>query len=344
MGEAAVHELSVRLFGFVSIDQGSRPLPALPTKALELLCYLLIYRDRAHTRDGLAEVLWPEGDAAVSKRYLRQTLWKLNSSLRRGPVTGPDEETALVVDRDRVRVDPTSSWVDVGAFESARSATRDTPGHRLTETQARLVESAVGLYRGDLMETSPYDWCGFERDRLRVTYLAMLEQLMDYCEAGGLYARGIAFGQVILRHDLARETTHRRLMRLHLGAGDRTSAVHQYEQCRTVMAGELGIRPSSSTVSLYEQIRDDRLPDLTRPVPLADARTPSAAAEAPPSAMADALARLNGRLDQIQASLAALQRTLHQGRHGSSADAGHGPPSADPGTLRPAKIRPEEIR
>lgn len=320
-----MHDLTVRLFGFVSIDQDSRPLPAPPTKALELLCYLLIYRDRAHTRDGLAEVLWPEGDSTVSKRYLRQTLWKLNTTLRRGRLTGPGEGTALVVDRDRVHVDPGSSWVDVGAFESARAATRDIPGHRLTEAQARLLESAVGLYRGDLMETSPYDWCGYERDRLRVTYLAMLEQLMDYCEACRLYARGIAFGQVILRHDLTRETTHRRLMRLHLGAGDRTSAMHQYEQCRAVMAGDLGVRPSSSTVSLYERIRDDRVAvELAGPAP-------AAPAEAPPAATADALARLNVRLDQIQASLAALQRTLHQVRYG--------PPIGNSGTLPPGEIR-----
>ncbi|MFC4584951.1 AfsR/SARP family transcriptional regulator [Sphaerisporangium corydalis] len=304
----------------MSINQGSRPLPAPPTKALELLCYLLIYRDRAHTRDGLAEVLWPEGDSTVSKRYLRQTLWKLNTSLRHGPLSEPEEATALVVDRDRVHVDPGSSWVDVGAFENARAATRDTPGHRLTEAQARLLESAVGLYRGDLMETSPYDWCGYERDRLRVTYLAMLEQLMDYCEACRLYARGIAFGQVILRHDLTRETTHRRLMRLHLGAGDRTSAMHQYDQCHAAMTGELGVRPSSSTVSLYEQIRDDRVADLP-------ATAAAAEADAPPSAVTDALARLNVRLDQIQASLATLQRSLHQVRYG--------PPGDDSGTLPP---------
>src|SRR5919198_720399 len=73
--------LEIRLFGQVSVHQNGRPLSDLSAKALELLCYLLLHRDRGHTRETLTGVLWPEASDSLSKKYLRQTLWQLHSAL-----------------------------------------------------------------------------------------------------------------------------------------------------------------------------------------------------------------------------------------------------------------------
>ena len=56
---------------------------------------------------------------------------------------------------------------------------------------------------GDLIETLYSDWCIYERDRLQLVYLAMLEKLMGYCEDRQRYPQGIAYGQRILRYDPA---------------------------------------------------------------------------------------------------------------------------------------------
>lgn len=300
-------ELRIRLFSDVSIQQQGQFLPHPSGKALELLCYLLIHHDRAHTREALAEVLWPGRKSAASRRYLRQALWRLGTGMQ----YEPDSWTRggalfLISDSSWVRINPELSWwSDVSEFERAYAIARDTAGYSLSEDQANDLETALDLYRGDLLETWYQDWCSYERERLRLAYLTILDQLMNYCEARQLYAKGLGFGQVVLRYDLARERTHRQLMRLHYRAGDRIAAIRQYERCASAMAEALGVQPSTGTVALYEQIRADRVISST-PVPPARGQPVS---EVPESA---ALAALHRRLDQIQASLLALHKSVLQ--------------------------------
>jgi two-component SAPR family response regulator len=44
-------DLHVRLFGKVLVEWEGHQVAKLSAKASELLCYLLVYRDRAHTRE-----------------------------------------------------------------------------------------------------------------------------------------------------------------------------------------------------------------------------------------------------------------------------------------------------
>ncbi|MFJ4790073.1 AAA family ATPase [Streptomyces sp. NPDC088794] len=216
----------------------------------------------------ISELLWPDIEPGVARKYLRQTLWRLNSAIQDRPSEpgrAPGEETPelVVVDPNSIRINPAASWwLDVDAFEESYAKVRDTPGQALSDDQAHRVEYALGLYRGDLLATWYHDWCDHERDRLRQANLAMLDQLMGHCEAHGLYAKGVGFGQAVLRHDAAREPTHRQLMRLHYAAGDRTAALRQYQRCTSVVNHEFGVGPSADTTVLYEHIRADRAEDI----------------------------------------------------------------------------------
>jgi DNA-binding SARP family transcriptional activator len=299
-------EFRIHLFGQVSVHRDGRSLSGLPAKALELLCYLFLNRDRAHTRESLADRLWPDSSDSVSRKYLRQAIWQLHSvidALSLGEE--PGRPTLLTLRPGWVRLNPQAGWwLDVAAFEQAYGLYRDTPGEDLTDTQARALESAVVLYRGDLIETWYQDWCLYERDRLRLTYLAMVEQMMGYCEAQQLYARGVAYGHRILRYEPARESTYRQLIRLHYLAGDRTTALRQYEHCVSALAKHFSLEPSLETVILYQQVRADRVES--------PARRPAAAAHPGGEPGSDQLLGLHARLDQIQASLAALHRDVQR--------------------------------
>ena len=253
--------LQIRLFGQVSVQQDGHALSDLSAKALELLCYLLLHRDRGHTREALANVLWPEASHSVSKKYLRQTLWQLHSTLE-GRAAHQRAQTGalLTLDQGWVRANPKGAWwLDVAAFEHAYSLSRETPGQDLIGPQAQALEAAVVLYQGDLIETSYQDWCVYERDRLQLIYLAMLEKLMRYCEARESYAKGVGYGHRILRYDSARESTYRQLMRLYYRAGDRTTALRQYDRCVAAVAKQFGLGPARETIVLYQQIRAERL-------------------------------------------------------------------------------------
>ncbi|MFY1671357.1 AAA family ATPase [Plantactinospora sp. WMMB334] len=300
-----VNGLQVRLFGDVSIQRGGRSLTFPPGKALELFCYLLIHRDRAHAREAVAEMLWPEAEPGAGRKNLRQALWRLNTTMPDRSDEHGAGSALVVIDPGWVRVNPDAPyWLDVNAFEESYAAVRDVPGHTLSDVQANAVERALELYRGDLVTAWYHDWCHPERDRLRHAHLAMLDQMMGYCEARGLYAKGVGLGQALLGHDTARERTHRQLMRLHYAAGDRTAALRQYERCVAVVDREFGVRPSADTTLLYEQIWADRADDIMPKSAL------TAVAERSPRAPREraAVDGARGRVGQVHAGAITLPK------------------------------------
>lgn len=280
---AAEPTVRIRMLGPVSLEQDGQPPVELPAKALELCCFVLVHRDRGHTREALSALLWPEANPALARKYLRQALWQLQSALR---------ADLLQLTPGWVRLAPTGWWLDVEFFERAWEAARHIAAADLSSAQSRALEQAADLYRGDLIEALYSDWCIYERDRLQLTYLAMLEKLMELCEVRQHYSQGVAYGQRILRYDPAREVTHRRLMRLHYCAGDRTTALRQFDRCAEALAREFGLAPTPQTTALRDQLRLDRLDAPHGDVP-------------PDGGL---LVELGRRLDQVQDSLSVLRQ------------------------------------
>lgn len=248
--------LSIQLFGKFTMQADGKRLGGIDSrKVQELLAYLLVYRDRPHPRESLAELLWEASSTAQSKKYLRQALWQMQQLLPKA-----EAEPLIRIEPDWIRISPEASyWLDVAEFESAFAEAQGIPGHQLGEAVAASLDRAAALYRGDLLAGWYSDWCLYERERLQNMWLAMLDKLMSYCEAGGQYEAGLAYGTRVLRDDRARERTHRRLMRLAYLAGDRTGALRQYERCVQALEEELSVRPSRQTEELHQQILDDAM-------------------------------------------------------------------------------------
>lgn len=281
--------VQVRMFGRVSVLRDDRPVPALSAKALELLCYLVLHRDRAHTREALARLLWPDAPDGQAKKYLRQTLWQLQTNLAGG--AGPDDVPLLDVRAGRVRVCPTATWwCDIDVVERAHDRRRDAPPTEPADGDLAALEHVVALCTADLLDGWGQDWCVRERDRLRLAHLDLLERLTEECVARGDLARGLAHGNRLLRLDPAREVTHRQLMRLHAGAGDRTGALRQYRRCVEALAAEFDVEPDATTRELHRRIRGGI---AAAPAPVVPRAAPT-------------VRQLVERLDQIATAVAAL--------------------------------------
>ena len=252
--------LRVGLFGQFQLRcRGEKMTDPLSPRLQELLCYLLLFRDRAHPREVLASQLWPESTTCHSRRNLRQALWQLQSPAAMGGVLRKCK--VLLVDRERIQVNPEANlWLDVQLFEDTLSQTEGVPGQVLDRLQADALRGAVALYRGDLLQGWYQEWCLYERERLQNAYLHSLDRLMDYCEARGDFDSGLAHGNRALQCDGARERTHRRLMRLHCLVGERPAALRQYARCVEVLRRELGVKPAARTLELYQQIRVGHFP------------------------------------------------------------------------------------
>ncbi len=305
--------LRVTLFGEVTIERDGRDVPC-PHKATELLCYLLVYRDRTHCRERLADLLWPGEPEQSGKRYLRQVLWRLNATLS-GSGGGGE---ALITGSGWVRANPDAvEWLDVEVFEGAQEATRHTDGWALSESQAAALENAVDLHRGDLLTTWYQDWCLSERSRLQQVHLAMREQLMSCYEARRQYSRGIQHGLAVLAQDPARESTHRGLMRLRYRSGDRTGAIRQFQACAASLEAEFGVAPAAQTTALHHQICADLVSEA--PVRLVSAQGPAAGVPRWEQRPGDDgwLEVLRLRLEELQDSVAAVHGMI--ARAGSAA-------------------------
>ena len=298
----------ITLFGKFAIRRDGAALDGFEApRAQELFGYLLLHRGRPHPREALASTLWEYNDTAQARMYLRRTLWQLQQAL--APHQREGEEPVLRVEREWVQLNPHAPLVlDVATFEAAYEEARGRPGRHLGHDQAQRLQAAAALYTSDLLANWYHDWCLFERQRLEQHYLALLDKLVDYCEAHRAYELGRDYGERILRIDRAREHTHRRLMRLRYLAGDRTGALRQYERCRTILDEELGVGPARATQTLYDEIRADGA------APAAEPAAPPASA-APPATLPERLDHVASLQQQIAGFQAHLQQEIDALQH-----------------------------
>ncbi|MFL5592198.1 MAG: BTAD domain-containing putative transcriptional regulator [Ktedonobacteraceae bacterium] len=235
---------------------------------------------------------------------MRHALWQLQSAF--GSQTEPTNDRVLLVEPEWVQLNLEANfWLDVVIFKKAFDLVQKVPGHELDAQRVQVLQDAVQLYEGPLLEGWYQDWCLLERVRLQNMYLAMLDKLMSYCEALHDYETSLLYGMRIMCYDRARERTHRRLMRLYYRLGDRAEALRQYERCAGALEEELGVRPSKSTVALYKQIQADQLnePEFM-PVP----KETNTAFEVSTTPLIDILSHLR----YLEGSLADLQNQIQQ--------------------------------
>jgi len=283
-------DLQIHLFGKFSVRQDDRPAPGFDAyKEQELLSYLLLHRNRPHSRETLAGLMWGDASVEKSKKYLRQALWHIQAALEARPGGG----AVLTVEHDWVQLNAgVALWLDVELFERTFALVQDRRGADLDAERLGALQAAVQVYRGDLLEGWYQDWCLYERERLQNIYLVMLDKLMCFCEAQGKFELGIHYGSLVLALARAHERTHRQLMTFQYLSGDRTAALRQFERCAAALEEELGVRPDKRTAALYHKIRADQ------------GDTSSPALSSGSASLADVL----GHLQQIPSILADLQK------------------------------------
>jgi DNA-binding SARP family transcriptional activator len=245
--------IAIRLFGKLSVHCGDRELLLhTSSKAREILAYLALNPRAPVLRESLANLISEESSTERSRKALRQALWQLHEGLAcravgaRSPLLEVDKRWAQLARGEHV-------WVDVDEFERAARASGGSDAG--LSKDAKALQCSVELYRGELLQGWNQQWCVAERERLKQIYLEAVDKLLTLFEADRNVEAGVAYATLALRADPARECTHRSLMRLYCLAGDRASALHQYERCCLALRQELGIEPDDETKELEQQVR-----------------------------------------------------------------------------------------
>ena len=251
--DGAKSGLEIRLMGELELRLGDGVLPRLESgRAESLLAYLMLRRGAPLARHHVAFRLWPESTEAQAKTNLRHVLHTLRHAL-----PNPDELVEITARTLTWRADAPVR-VDLDQFHEALRRSEETDG----DERCNILEAAVALYRGDLLEGFYEEWLSEPREQLRQRYLGALERLVRVEADRGRTLRAIAWAERLLRSDPLREETYRTLMELHADGSDRARALRIYHQCAATFERELGVEPSALTRALYERLLPPASSDL----------------------------------------------------------------------------------
>ena len=155
-------------------------------KVIALLAYLAVEANKAHSREKLTGLFWPNLPDSNARNNLRVTLTRLNKTL------GQADIPFIITARNSVQFNPQSDyWCDVSEFEQLISATQKHI-HKSRATCAECCDELMivaKLYQGCFLEGFYLEGCeAFEewqlnqREYYQQQTLEALADLSNYYE------------------------------------------------------------------------------------------------------------------------------------------------------------------
>lgn len=236
-------QLALNLLGrFEARQSNSRaPLEFPRKKAVAILAVLASPIGRERSREELCGLIWGNFADKQARDSLRQTLFVVRKAL--SDIVGPFARgDALVLDADHTST-------DVGKFETAAAGSSPTE-----------LEQAYELYSGEflqgfaLREDDFERWLSAERRRLENLALSIMGRLLKHYQSASRNNAAIQVAGRALDIDPLQEDLHRTLIQCYVAEGRMGQAREQYENCRELLARDLGILPSNATEHIYSTL------------------------------------------------------------------------------------------
>ncbi|MCB0971366.1 MAG: hypothetical protein KDA97_07605 [Acidimicrobiales bacterium] len=218
-----------------------------------VLAFLVLSRDRAVTRDELAEVLWLQELPPRWSATLRTVLGRLRRFLD-GTGLGRGGEATVAYQEGTYRLGLRPEVVvDV---EVALAALEDAE-LRLSRGEVDQVLDpaghAAGLLADPLLAGDPSAWLDQQRDRLRFLRVRALHLAGIALVAEHRHGPAIDVAAEALSLDPRDEAANQALMVAHLAAGDPDAAIAAYERCRRQLADVVGRTPGPGLDALHRR-------------------------------------------------------------------------------------------
>ena len=248
----------VRMFGGLEVSIGSRSVRERDwkkRKARMLFTMLMIRRGQDIPREQIFEHLWPDMDEPRAKSNL-YVVWSAMKSVLMGESAEKGAKCPYVESlggvcrsvRDTVRT-------DVDGFEAACARAREAESDHRRSDALQAYRQIADIYRGDLLPGDCYeDWFVNLREHYRAEFMdAMLRATELLLEVNDPHT-ALIFVRRAIQHDQFREDLYQAALRCQIAAGQRSSAIDTYMQCRDKLCEELGLDPSAEMRALYDQI------------------------------------------------------------------------------------------
>ena len=244
-------QLKVFLTGRVAAEANGRVLDEarFPGRQGRLLfAYLVAARSRPVPRDELADAIWGESPPATWEKALTVIASKLRGLVAEDGITLTNAFGCYRLDL------PEGTWVDLFAAASgAQDAEEALAAGELDQARA-AAESAESLARRPFLSGEDGAWVEHKRRELADIRERVLSVLADVCLRSGDAREAAKWAEELIALSPFREAGYRRLMEAHVAAGNRAEALRVYEQCRQLLAEELGAYPSPESEAVYLEI------------------------------------------------------------------------------------------
>jgi predicted ATPase/DNA-binding SARP family transcriptional activator len=216
-------------------------------KPRELL-YFLLSHPEGRTKEQIGLALWPEASTSQLRRRFHDTLFRLRRAL------GAKEWISF--QKGRYSFDRSLDYYfDVDAWDQNLSEARGLRSES-PEDAIRLLQEAVGLYRGDFLEDfAAGEWALERQVELKRSYQDALLLFGELLCAGERYAEAAEVYRKVILQNRFLEEAHRGLMRSLASLGERGRALRHYEELVGTLEEHLGTTPASETTDLYKRLR-----------------------------------------------------------------------------------------
>jgi DNA-binding SARP family transcriptional activator len=241
--------LTIELFGGLRIRREGAPAQDVSTQQTGALLAILALRAGASfSREELADLIWPDDEASVSRQRLRQRVHTLRHILEPVEV---EAGSVLHSTRSAVRLSANSACIDAVQFSTLLEQASKTsdPSARI-----ELLTEAVDLYQGELLPGFYLDHIVAERNRLSLVYRAALGQLVRLLEENGERERAIDVAGRALVVEPLNEEVHCDLMRLYSALGQPSAVTRQFRKLEEILGEELGEAPAEATRQRYDEL------------------------------------------------------------------------------------------
>jgi DNA-binding SARP family transcriptional activator len=248
----------VRLFGRTEVQAAHGRLTGSAfggVKPKQIL-QLLVLRGALHKTE-LAELLWqghpPADHVATLESYV--------SVLRRRIDPGVPARASVILTRDGgYAIDEERLDSDVARFDSLIALGRVANGapagpHRLQMAGRDPFAEAVHLAAEPLLADQPHaTWAVDARERYRSLFIDAATEAARHALEAGDPRRALEFASRATELDSLAERAWQVLIAAHHAVNDRPAGLRAYDQCRRILARELGVAPAAATTAAFVRL------------------------------------------------------------------------------------------
>lgn len=260
--------IHVRMLGGFHVDVDGRSADSIlakTPKGILLMQYLMLHQGESVPARRLMEIMWPNDTSASPEGALKTLISRLRTIMNQA---GPAFASCLVTARGGYRWE-TQSGVTVDLDEFEKIAARVDHVDELTGENRHQFRAALQLFGGELLcDQDCPDWAKPRADKVRLTYLTMVENYLNLLEQAGDTQEMISVCRTALDAQPFNDGLHLRLTEALMSARRDQEALRQYQHASHLTGGldreryDENVREYYAQLMRSEQTINDTLNDL----------------------------------------------------------------------------------